>query len=483
MTYNKRVICGALAMSAALVSPSSSALFAQGGTFDRTIPPTVGEAKPLTFPAIVERQLSNGILVAIMEDRSSPVVRVSTVLEISPEREPADQIGLSSLVRSMLTEGTTVHTADELSDEFARLGNTVSPFGFYTILENVDRSLELMAEQLLTPAFDQGALDRIKSNRIAEIKRAMENPSYLAGRVFANQLYGATHPYSRSETEATISSIDRDDIVSFFNTYYRPPNVKFVVGGAITPDEVVAKLEKFFGSWTPGSPGTVVPPEPVSPDSTVVYLYDRPNSPQSVIMIGSMGPRRDDPDYFAIDLMNRTLGGAFTSRLNLNLREVHQYTYGARTSFNYRNVPELSNFSASASVVASKTDSSLIEFMKEIRGIHGLQPVTEDELQFARNQAVAILPLQFETIIQRANAVASLYSRRLPLDFYNKLVGNYNAVTHEQVLNVARKWIDPDRMVVVIVGDRSQIEAQLRATGVAPVVVVESLEEQGSSSK
>lgn len=453
---------------------SDSALYAQG-TFDRKIPPAVGEAKPLVFPKIQERKLANGIPVAVMEDHSSPVVSVVAVLDVSTYLDPKGKDGLASLVSSMLSEGTSRHTANQLSDEYANLGNTVSPFGFYTIPANFDRSLQLMAEQLLTPSFPDEALQRLKAQRISGIKRSMENPGYLGSRVFASKLYGADHAYSRVESEASISSISKDDIRNFYRSYYRPPNIKFVVAGAISPEDAVAKLDMVFGRWDSGENGRVIPPEPHDPDSTVIYLYDRPNSPQSVIMIGALAPRRDNPDYYAIDFMNTTLGGAFNSRLNLNLREKHQYSYGAGSRFTYRNVPELGVFSASSSVVAAKTDSALIEFMKEIRGIHGESPITKEEFEFAKSQSVSVLPLQFETVKQRADAVASLYRRALPLDFYNQLVDNYKKVDYNQVLRVAKERLNPGKLVIVVVGDKSQIEAGLRATGIAPVVVVDSL--------
>jgi zinc protease len=473
--FNSTSVARAATAFTLLSIATATPLIAQGTEVDRTKPPTVPPAKPLTFPTVQTRTLSNGIPVAILEDHHSPVVSVVAVVDISSALDPEDKTGLSNIVSSMLREGTTKHSAEQLADEYAKLGNSVSPFGFYTITANVDKSLELMAEQLLTPSFPQASLDRIKSNTVTQIRRSMENPSYLASRVFSNVLYGKAHPYSRASTETSVMAITRDDVVNFHNTYYRPPNVRFVIAGDITPDQAVQKLNKVFGAWTAGKPGRVIPETPRGVDSTVIYLYDRPNSPQSVIVVGSLAPRRDTPDYYAIDLMNTTLGGAFTSRLNLNLREKHQYTYGARSGFTFRRVPEVGTFTTSSAVITAKTDSALIETMKEIRGLIGDHPITDDEFAFAKTSATSGLPLQFETIRDRANAIAGLIRNDLPLDYYNSLIQNYNAVTQSQAQAAAKQHINPNKLAIIVVGDRKTIEEALKATKIAPVVVVDSL--------
>jgi zinc protease len=441
--------------------------------FDRTKAPAVPPAKPLTFPNAQTRTLSNGIPVIVLEDHHSPVVSVSAVLDISRSLEPADKTGLAGLVDAMLGEGTTLHTADQLADAFAALGNGVSPFGFYTIIANVDPSLALMAEQLLHPAFPESALTRLKANTVTELREQQEDPGYLAGRVFADAVYGKNHPYARHETEAGTMSITRADITHFYDDYVRPPNIKFVVAGDVTPEQAVEKLNRVFGTWTPGKSGQVTVTTPPGVSTTTVYLYNRPQSPQSVLLIGELGPRRDTPDYYAIDLMNTILGGAFNSRINLNLREQHQYTYGAGSGFQYRRIPEVGAFRVKTAVATPKTDSALIETMKELRDIRGSRPITPQEFVFAKTLAISSLALQFETISQRANAVAGLVKDHLPLDYYNALVPNFTAVTQAQAEAAATQHVDPSKLAIVVVGDRSVIEPALRATGVAPIVVVD----------
>ncbi|HXC25655.1 MAG TPA: pitrilysin family protein [Gemmatimonadaceae bacterium] len=461
-------LCGALALFASISA-------AQVPAFDRTQPPPVPPAKALTFPHAQTRTLSNGIPVVILEDHHSPVVSVVAVTDISPVLEPAGKTGLSGMVSSMLREGTTTHTADQLADAFAALGNRVSPFGFYTIAANVDSSLSLMAEQLLHPAFPEPALTRLKANEVTDLREEQENPQYLARRVFADVVYGKTHPYARHQTEAETMSITRADILQFYSDYYCPPNIKFVVAGDVTPDQAVAKLNRVFGTWASGKSGQVAVPAPQGVSATTIYLYDRPQSPQSVLIVGAVGPRRDTPDYYAIELMNTTLGGAFNSRLNLNLREQHQYTYGASSGFQYRRVPEPGAFFAASAVATPKTDSALIQTMLEIRGIRTDRPITPAEFLFAQKFTTAGLALQFETIRQRAGAVAGLVSDQLPLDYYNTVVPRFESVTQSQAEAAAQHYIDPAKLAIVIVGDRASIESKLQAAHIAPVVVVDKL--------
>lgn len=437
---------------------------------DRTTPPAVPAAKPITFPTAQRRALANGIPVVVLEDHHLPVVSVTAVLELSPSLAPPGKRGIAGIVTSMLDEGTTTKTADQLADAVAVLGSSVSPFGFYTITANVTPSLALMADELLHPAFPESALARTKANTAAEIRESKENPGYLARRTFSKVIYGENHPYAQAPTEAGIMSITRDDVMRFYTTYVRPPNITFVVAGDITPSRAVTELNKVFGTWARGQSGHVDVPVPPGVSSTAIYLYDRPHAPQSVLLVGNVGPRHDTPDLYAIELMNTTLGGAFTSRLNLNLREQHQYTYGANSGFQFRRVPEVGAFAAQTSVVTPKTDSALMETMKELRDIRGTRPVTPQEFAFAKSSATAGLPLQFETLQQRAGAVAGLVADSLPLDYYSTLVQRYQAVTLPQDQAAAAKYIDPGKLAIVVVGDKAVLEPKLKAAGIAPIV-------------
>lgn len=442
-------------------------------TIDRTRAPAVPMAQPLVFPKPQSRTLANGIPVVVLEDHTSPVVSVVAIVYVPTRLEPAGKTGLSSVLTSMLSEGTTSMTADQLANAFADLGNRVAPTGFYTITANVDRSIALMADQLMHPSFPDAALTRVKANQVAALTRAKESPYYLASRAFANVVYGKGNAYARSATEPEIQSITRADLASYYEKYYRPPNVTFVVGGDITADQAVAKLGRAFGSWAAGAKAdmAIAPPKGVARET--IYIVDRPSSPQSVFYVGTLGPPRNAADYFATDLANVTFGGAFTSRVNLNLREDKHYTYGANSFFSYRRVPQPSTFIMATAVSAPKTDSSLVQIAKEFADIRGARPITSAELAFARGSATKGFPLEFETISSQASAIGGLISDGLPLDYYNGVVQHYRAVTLAEVQKSAVQHMDPSKMAIVIVGDRKVIESGIRAANVAPVVVID----------
>ena len=441
---------------------------------DRSKRPASGPAASLRVPAIQVRTMRNGIRVAVLEQHELPVVAVRAVIDAAPLLDPAGKEGVSSFTSQMLAEGTTTRSADQLAEAMADLGNSVSPNGFTTVTSNVDSSLTLLADMLLNPAFPQTSLDRIKQNSIASLRRAKDQPGYLARRVFANVVWGAGHPYERAATEQSMGAITRDDLVAFHSRYYRPQNVRFVVAGDITPAQAVARLERAFGKWPAGGfKARYTIPLPKSAAPNTIYLFDRPNSPQSVFLIGGPGPARNTPDYFAIDVMNTALGGAFTSRLNLNLRETHGYTYGAYSIFSYRMTPQPGEFVIQTSIATPKTDSALVEIARELHEIRGPKSLSADEISFARSSAMKSLPLSFETVDQIAGAGVNVLREGLPLDYYTTLSAKYRAVTAAQSNAAAMKYIDPAKLRIVIVGDRKAIEPGLRAANVGPVVVVD----------
>jgi zinc protease len=370
---------------------------------DRFSLPVVPAATPLSFPHVQRRLLANGVPIVIVEDHTRPLVSVSTIVRTPGLLDPPGKVGLGKMVADLLSEGTTTATADQLADAVAAVGSPVSATGFFTMTANVDTSLALMATQFLHPAFPQDALNRAKANTIAEFEQAKDQPGYLATRVVQEKLYGTSHPYGRHATAADITAITRDDLVAYYTAYYRPPNITVVVAGDLTPDEAVSKLTRVFGALTPGTPSDRHPSLVAPPGPTTVYLYDRPGAPQSVVLATAIGPARTTPDYYAIDLMNTVLGGAFNSRINLNLREQHHYSYGASSSFIFRPPPEPSTFQAKGSFITAKTDSALIELVGELTRIRTTQPITAADVIFAKG-----LSLQLENIQQRATSVSRL---------------------------------------------------------------------------
>jgi zinc protease len=464
-----------------IVGAGARAAWAQSdGHPDRPVP---GPAPALHFPRAVTRQLPNGVRVVVLEDHALPIVSVSTVLHLPDAFDPPGKEGVGRMTGAMLGEGTISRTADQIAEAKADLGSGVSAYGFMTVTANVDRSLVLMADQLLQPAFAQASLDRVKANAIVSVQRAFASSGYLAQRVFANTVYGATHPYARAATEASLSSITRDDLVAYHTAYYRPRNTTFVVAGDITADSAVAKLRRAFAGWQGGGEaGQRSVAAPAGPGATQIYLYDRPGSPQSTILVGGLGPRRDTPDHYALDLMNAILGGSLNSRLSLDLRGTHAWTYGAGSAFDFRVVPEIGTFTAGADVAAAKTDSAVVALMGDLTALRTTRPVTDSELVFAQRAATLSLPLSLATVQKIAEATAGLIAAHLPLDYYDHLVERLSGVTTAEAQRAATRDLDPGHLAIVVVGDRATIERGLRATNLAPVVIVDPLAKPAAST-
>jgi predicted Zn-dependent peptidase len=427
------------------------------------------------MPAVETRTLGNGIPVTIIQYHQLPIVSVRAVIDAGPLLEPADRAGLAQLVNAMLPEGTTTRTADQLAEAFADLGNQVTAQGFTTITPNLERSLELMADMLMHPAFPEAALARNQANTVATLRRLREQPGFLADHLFNAVLYGAQHPYARIPTEQTVGAITRADLVAFHSDWFRPQNVKLVVVGDVTPDAAVARLERAFGSWPAGGKqAEYAVPAPRPAAATTIYLLDRPNSPQSTVIVGQVGPGRDTPDYYALETMNTVFGGLSGSRLNSNLRERHAFTYGANSGLQWRRVPQVSSIRGQSDIVAAKTDSAIGEWLSEIRGIRGERPVTQAELDFAKNNRTAGLPARFETVSQVAFEVANLLQSGVPADFFNSYAQNIDRLGGPDLVAAATKYLDPAQSVIVVVGDRRVIEPGLRALNLPLVIVDEN---------
>jgi zinc protease len=462
------------------VSVASQPLASQ--SVDRTQRPVVPPPASLRFPAMQRFTLANGIPVYYLEDHSLPLVSVDVIrtdvavagiayrAQNFAVVQPITQ--LDAVLTAMLPEGTAARTAQQIADVLATLGRLVTPTSVHTITQNVPAALELMADMLRHPSFPEAALARIKTNQIARIRRQREDPNAVASRVYSVAVYGAEHPYARFSTEASVSAISRDTLLKYHQRYYGPPNISIVIGGDLTGAQAAQWLGATFGDWKPVENGFALPERPNAFRGRTIYLVDRPNSAQSVIYAGNLGPNRDSPEYYAAELLNAALGGTFSSRINMNLRERRGFTYGAGSEFQWRSTGEASDFIVSTAVATSKTDSAVVEIVKELTDVSGNRPLTADELTFAVRSRTASLPLQFETIGQTTAAIGYLVSNRLPLDWYGTLLQRFRAVDLRTV-NDAARLIDPHNLVLVVVGDRILIERLLKAAGIGPVVVVD----------
>ena len=454
-----------MAVMAALAS-FAAALQAQ---VDRTHPPELGPAPSLKLPPIHDLRLSNGLRVVLMEKHDVPLVQVNLIVRTGSVNDPKERLGLATLTADMLDEGAGTRDALELSDAVDFLGARISTgaglhttrVSLHTPLSKFDDALPLMADIVLRPTFPEQELNRKRLSYLTTLMQWHDEARVIAREAFSQALYGRDHPYGRSTfgTERSLHDVTVADLKAFHGKYFKPNNGTLIVVGDVTPADVMPRLEKAFGGWKPGDVPRVEVPAAEQVGDRTVYLVDKPGAAQSEIRIGRVGARRRTQDFFALTVMNTILGGSFTSRLNQNLREEHGYSYGAFSSFSFR--PERGPFIASAAVQTDVTDKALVEFINELRRI--LEPVPEEELSRAKNFVALRFPGSFQAVSNIANQLAQLVVFDLPLSYFNEYIEHVLAVNGSDVLRAARKYIDPTRVAIVIVGDRKVIEPGVRA--------------------
>ena len=470
-------LLSACAQNASTASGTASPA-AAAPAVDLTKPPVLGAPKALSLPAVVNRELPNGLKLIIVEQHELPIADFVLVIRSGAETDEPGKLGTATLATSLLKEGTTTRNSLQIADQEAFLGVDIfagsgwdaTTLQLHTPTAQLDSALALFADIALRPAFPHNELERLRKNRLTSLLQVKDRAPEIANRAYAAIVFGSA-AYGRPLTgdEASTNAIQQSDIRRFYDTYFRPNNATLLIVGDVRPDDVERRARALFGGWQRGS----VPPasygQPPAAKGTTIYLVDKPGAAQSSFRIGTVGVPRSTADYFPLTVMNTALGGSFTSRLNQNLRETKGYTYGASSGFSMRRAP--GPFTASAEVVAAKTDSALIEFMKELRAIRDSIP--QEELEKTKRYLQLQLPGSFETTGGIAAQLSQLVRYDVPLSFYNSYTQGIAAVTAADVQRVARQYIDPDRLAIVIVGDRKSIEPTLRATKVGEVTVVD----------
>lgn len=433
--------------------------------------PTAKADPRLTLPSIQHRQLSNGLKVVIVEHHELPVVTMNLIVKSGAAADPQKRGGLASLTADLLDEGTKTRSAlqlsNSLSDIGARVGTSAdwdsSSVSLATVTRHLDKALDIYADVITNPAFKEDELNRSRARRLNNVKQQRDNAAAIANIVYASILYGRNHPYGHPATgdEDSLKAIEPDEVRSFYSNFYRPNNSTLIVVGDVKPETILPQLERAFAGWQKGDVPMVSIPETQNREQVGMYIVDRPGSAQSVITIGQIGVPRSTPDYFPLLVLNTMLGGQFVSRINLNLREDKGYTYGARSSFDYRR--GAGPFSASAPVATKDTKASVNELMRELRGIRGEIPITAKELEYSKQAIIRGYPRGFETPNQIANRLGDVVLYDLPDDYFNSYIQKVRAVTLDDVQRVANRYLDPAKMAIVVVGDRKVIEPGLRS--------------------
>jgi zinc protease len=453
-----------------------AAILSAQQTPDRTRPPQPGPPAALKLPAVHKEKLSNGLAVWIVEDHKVPVAQVNLVVFSGTASDPPGKYGVASFTAAMLEEGAGSRSALEIADAVDYLGadlNTattpdLSAVRLHVPVARLAAALPIMADVALKPTFPRDELDRQRQQRLTSLLQGRDDPATIAAVAFSRVLYGKGHRYGTPQmgTAETIKTFTSEDLRGFYSSVYRPDNATLLAVGDFDAAALVPLLEKQFGSWKAAGNGAAEKLPVAEPPSAVqVFLVDKPGAPQSQIRIGSIGVPRSTADYFPITVMNTILGGSFTSRLNNNLREVHGYAYGAGSGFDMR--AGAGPFAASAGVQTDKTTEALKEFFNELNGI--LKPVPADELARAKNYVSLRFPSSFETTGDISRRLEDALVYHLPDDYFAKYVQNIQAVTAADVQRVAQKYIQPGRMVVVVVGDLKTIEPGIRGLNLGPV--------------
>ncbi|HEX8391295.1 MAG TPA: pitrilysin family protein [Longimicrobium sp.] len=451
---------------------------AQAQTFPTT-PPSTGPAPRIDLPDAVRRTLPNGLKVVYIAQRELPVVSAVMVTRgAGTGDEPAAEAGLASFTASMLDEGAGGKNALQLADALDLLGASLSTSAgvdaaqanLYVLKQNFPAALRLMADVVTRPDFPEREVDRLRQERLTQLARAKDEATTIANYAFSSLVYGAGHPYGRYPTVATTQGLNRAAVAAFHARGYRPENSTLILVGDVNPAQMNPLIDAAFGSWRAQGTGpslTATPPTPTVARTTL-YLIDKPGAAQSEIRIGHPGVARNTPDYYALLVMNTLLGASFTSRLNTNLRETHGWAYGASSS--YQMLRGAGPFTARAGVQTNATDSSVVEFFKELNRIR-TEDVTEAELDKARRYVALRLPDQLETTQDIAAQYGSLETYGINPSFLETYVERVMAVTAADLRRVANQYVRPGQSVVVVVGDRSKVEAGLRAANVANVEV------------
>jgi predicted Zn-dependent peptidase len=463
-----------VSLALAALGCSASALSAQAP--DRSRPPDLGPPPALSLPPIARETLPNGLTLYFMAKRDVPLVQVNVVVRAGQVHDPGDRPGLASLTAAMLDEGAGSRNALELADAVDHLGASLSVGGgvhettvsLHTPVTRLEAALELLADVVLRPGFDGEELERQRRQRLTSMAQWHDEARMIAQVAYSAALYGAGHPYGRvaTGTPASVQAMTVDDLRRFHATYFVPNNAAVIVVGDVNLEDIRPLLERLFGAWRSGTVPAYHAPDAPSGRRQVI-LVDKPGAAQSEIRIGVVGVSRDTPDYYALNVMNTVLGGSFASRLNQTLREEKQYTYGARSGFSFG--PLAGPFTASAAVQTAVTDSALFYFLRELNGIR--ESVPEEEMDRGRNYAALRFPAAFQAVAQIAAQLEDLYLYGLPLDYFNGYVQRLLGVTRADVRRVARQYVVPARMTVVVVGDRSKVEAGIRALRLGDLTV------------
>jgi zinc protease len=435
--------------------------------------PVSKEVLKVKLPRAEEAKLANGLQVVLLRSTKVPTFNMQMVVLSGGLSDPADYHGLASFTASLLREGTKTRSSKEISEQVDALGATLganSGFSSMTtnvtaggLVENLDQTLELFADVVRNPTFPQAELDRYKTRTLSQLQLQRSFPQFLAQEQFNRAIYGTSHPASIVAPPAeSLKKLTTKDLAEFHAKYYRPNNAILAIVGDVTMKEIMPKLEKAFGSWEKGDvPSTTIPAAPAQGEAKI-YLIDRPGSVQTVLQLGTLGIERTSPDYFAVLLADRVLGGGPSGRLFLNLREDKGYTYGAYSGFSGSKFR--GTWISSSEVRTDVTEGAMKEFMYELKRLRD-EKVSAEELDNAKRAIVGSFALSLEQPQALLQNIITQKLYNLPADYWDAYPQKVDAITTDDVQRAAQKYIDLGHLQVVAVGDASKARDVLSKYG------------------
>lgn len=443
---------------------------------DRKTAPSENGKINFELPEIKIINLTNGLKVYFIEKTGLPLVQMSLILNAGSKFDPEGASGVSNMTAQLLDEGAGSYSALELDEEFEFLGTDISIsanhdniyISMLSLEENFIRSLELFSTIIKEPQFNDNDFERERHKILSRIIQLQSDPSYVASVNFNKILHGnGLYSTPVLGNPADIEKLEKQEIIKFYENYFFANNAAIVIAGSLNHSVTTDLLNEYLGNWSSGKlPGNFHPGKIVSKQG--VFIVHKDNAPQSEIRIGHLSAGRNTPDFYAKTLMNSVLGGQFSSRINLNLREDKGFTYGAHSSFSYRQ--EQSHFKVSTAVQTENTAAAVSEILKELKNIR--EEISEKELNFAKSNLVKTYPLKFETYAQLTGNLAALFVYSLPEDYFSTYIGNIEKTTLEETLTAARKNIDQENPVVLIVGDKNKISEDVeKVCGIKPEII------------
>lgn len=441
-------------------------------------PPAPRAAKDVRFPAVARSSLDNGLRLVVAEHHALPVVYATMVVTAGDAADPKDRPGLAGFVADMLLEGTETRTRQQIVEEIEFLGGEIEAgcsedrtiVRVSVLRDHLPVALKLLADVVTSPAWPKEAIEKIRDKQLSELQQDLTDPGYLARRTFVEKLYGAGHPYAHvGPSVAALKATTRSDLAAFHKQYFVPGHAFLVVAGDVAPEDITASVVDVFGDWRGSgkTPKVVEPVAPASPTARQIMLVDRPGSVQATFFMGAPSVKRNDPAWIQLVVGNQVLGGSASSRLFLKLREEKSLTYGAYSRLDGRRGVGFA--AASANCRNEVVGEAMKEFLAEMHRF-GAEPIPDVEMGYAKGYLSGLFPTQVETPANVASMVVQQELFGLPEDYWDTYRSRVLTVGEQEARGLA-SYLDPERVLVTVVGDATAIEEPLKSFG--PVTVVD----------